>query len=807
MHATFNRYRMHVAATWAVRFIVGASCVFVLVGYIVPAVSSFQTPDSHGGLGLLPFAVPSGLTVLATLAAVLELLNPRRLRDVSRYQRVVWRSLPWIMCALVACFFVPVTSRLVAANYGSWNPAENRGREWWVDGLMWAGFFAGVAAMAPLSVLGLPLSRTSALWRAVGVSFEESIALHRWCAFAMLSLLSFHGVAYFVAWAAVSFQTLHHEAVNGFDCGSCRKINNTAGIIAWLASLIMWLASVERARRWNYASFLLTHRLHYIFAIAACVHWPGCMTFLAPSLIFITADRALCMHGKLRTTVELRARLGGGAKTPAATTIYLQLPRRSSAGMSAQELGAAVCPGMRRAASTASAVEKSTAANGTMAEWIGSTINIAMPDLSLRQRCLRLCSHGRHPFTICDVVEIPVHGGVEEEPIGIVHVSTCNRWTRELADRAVSNAHPNASVRAELLGPFPAPPVLLGVVHRAMQNEPLLLIGAGSGLAPVVAVVRRIAAALEGQAMEMVSNVDVVLVCIVRDCELLDMLSGTMLPRAQTGITAYPWLRSELHVTKLTATSTSAHGDERSKPAEDGAGTQRAPLERIFVRQGAQGYVDVTSAPACSTALAPSNRVAGSRWPAREVLSILGATLGYLSCWYGVLNNASSQLHENHTSTLLSGGLGIVLASISALVGANLLLWSSSCCFYIVRKAESSRQSRSSSSPQFPEGPQKLHASLMCSELLPVEAATNELLLHSAERCTVALASNGARPDVRSILERWAEANEGSEDQEAQRRSMLRFVAVGAPLRLITPLDAALLRTKRRAAIRLTHSM
>ena len=50
---------------------------------------------------------------------------------------------------------------------------------YWMIMLEWSAFYAGMAGLLPMALIGVPLSRTSALWRALGRSYEEAIAFHR----------------------------------------------------------------------------------------------------------------------------------------------------------------------------------------------------------------------------------------------------------------------------------------------------------------------------------------------------------------------------------------------------------------------------------------------------------------------------------------------------------------------------------------------------------------------------------------------------------------------------------------------------
>ena len=46
-----------------------------------------------------------------------------------------------------------------------------------------------------MTILGLPLSRSSAMWRRAGLSYEQAISLHRALGHLMMTLLAVHSRA------------------------------------------------------------------------------------------------------------------------------------------------------------------------------------------------------------------------------------------------------------------------------------------------------------------------------------------------------------------------------------------------------------------------------------------------------------------------------------------------------------------------------------------------------------------------------------------------------------------------------------
>ena len=75
-----------------------------------------------------------------------------------------------------------------------WDATQHRGRAFWQQTLERSSFYAGFAGLLPMSLLGIPLGRTSAMWRAAGRSYEEAIAFHRALGHLMMLMYTWHGV-------------------------------------------------------------------------------------------------------------------------------------------------------------------------------------------------------------------------------------------------------------------------------------------------------------------------------------------------------------------------------------------------------------------------------------------------------------------------------------------------------------------------------------------------------------------------------------------------------------------------------------
>ena len=175
-----------------------------------------------------------------------------------------WLLVPFalaVLLSLYATLEMGVHQQAVRYDWGhGFVPSEHHGRQFWQQWMQKSALYAGVASLVPLSLLGLPLGRSAAMWRVAGLAYEEVIALHRALGHLTLALLTLHAMGYLVAWASQSLQTLLDELTDWARCGACTHINNSAGLLAWLAGLGMWATSLERFRRSRYAAFFAAHQ-------------------------------------------------------------------------------------------------------------------------------------------------------------------------------------------------------------------------------------------------------------------------------------------------------------------------------------------------------------------------------------------------------------------------------------------------------------------------------------------------------------------------------------------------------------------
>lgn len=130
-----------------------------------------------------------------------------------------------------------------------------------VDGV---SFYAGKVAMISNAFLGVPLARSSAMWRIAGLSYEEAIKYHRLLGASAVILTCLHTLGYFVYSVQPTrtgsglpslYRRLFSQAdgIRGLnpwcDGNECTAVSNLAGLIAWAAGLLLALASFTCVRR------------------------------------------------------------------------------------------------------------------------------------------------------------------------------------------------------------------------------------------------------------------------------------------------------------------------------------------------------------------------------------------------------------------------------------------------------------------------------------------------------------------------------------------------------------------------------
>ena len=240
---------------------------------------------------------------------------------------------------------------------------------------------------------------------------------------------------------------------------------------------MLWLTSLRRFRRYNYAVFFTTHQLHLVFFMFGCIHWPTCLCYAAPSIVFYAADLALRAH-IARAAVPVVARVRPSASDPCLTTLVVAQAGAAGATQSLAASTAAACPHnieLVRDGGVCPALKDQSPPAGTPhanEDWTGGCVYLAVPSLG------RLPYLQWHPFSIGGSVGASAGGSSL-----IVHVQVTNRkrWTRGLAALVTKSAHCTRTsstaveetggdqrLRMRVIGPVPAPPALLDCVSEAL---------------------------------------------------------------------------------------------------------------------------------------------------------------------------------------------------------------------------------------------------------------------------------------------------------------------------------------------------
>ena len=234
------------------------------------------------------------------------------------------------------------------------------------------------------------------------------------------------------------------------------------------------------------------------------------LCYAAPSIVFYAADVALRAH-IARAAVPVVARVRPSASDPCLTTLVVATTGGAGATQNRIASIAAACPHSIELVQEGGVCPVKDNQAKVDEDWTGGCLYLAVPSLG------RLPYLQWHPFSI--------GGSAGGGSSLIVHVQVTNRkrWTRGLAalvaksatctrtSSDVEEASGDQRLQMRVIGPIPAPPALLDCVSEARRGVPLLLIGGGSGVVPLVAIIRRLACGL------MPSNANVLLVLVVRE--------------------------------------------------------------------------------------------------------------------------------------------------------------------------------------------------------------------------------------------------------------------------------------------------
>ena len=189
-------------------------------------------------------------------------------------------------------------------------------------------------------------------------------------------------------------------------------------------------------------------------------------------------------------------------------------------------------------------------------------------------------------------------------------------------------------------------------------------------------------------------------------CALEQLLDGRLLPMDADGATCFSWLRTEIHLTARRPPTAVQDGkrDEEERGVPYQASLEPCPPEAVpaSARAAVRDSVEHVPADECTPAqvtgpfsaklqpddtirvsAAPFSALAASRTDpkavplqAYEALSLVGAAAGFLLiAWPLSWSDAKAPWARKMASTSTTGGGGFVVATLSSLFLAALLLW------------------------------------------------------------------------------------------------------------------------------------
>ncbi|KAI5065856.1 hypothetical protein GOP47_0018480 [Adiantum capillus-veneris] len=148
----------------------------------------------------------------------------------------------------------------------------------------------GRAALIPFALLWIPVSRGSPLLRAMKVPYEHAVKYHIWLAVSALTLLTAHSVLYIVYYYETDSAYKILEWVTERE-----RCSLVAGLVAWLAGLLMWVTSLSYFRRRWYEIFFSVHHLYVVFLLFWLYHVMYTIHFFIVPVLLFVIDRFLRM--------------------------------------------------------------------------------------------------------------------------------------------------------------------------------------------------------------------------------------------------------------------------------------------------------------------------------------------------------------------------------------------------------------------------------------------------------------------------------------------------------------------------------
>ncbi|CAI8604437.1 unnamed protein product [Vicia faba] len=298
--------------------------------------------------------------------------------------------------------------------------AANEREQVWEAKLENSALALGLVGNICLAFLFFPVSRGSSVLRFFGLTSEASIKYHIWLGHITMTLFTAHGLCYVTFWDKTHQMS---EILTWNKVG----ISNVAGVVALLAGLTMWTATLPLIRRKFFELFFYIHHLYIVFVVFFVLHVGFSYScIMLPGLYLFLIDRYLRF---LQSQQKIRL------------------------------VSARVLP--------CEAVELNFAKNPGLCYGPTSIIFINIPSISKLQW---------HPFSITSCSH------TDSDTLSIVIKSSGN-WSRTLYQK-LSTSSPPSQLDVSIEGPYgPA-------LTFFSRHEMLVMVSGGSGITPFISIIR-----------------------------------------------------------------------------------------------------------------------------------------------------------------------------------------------------------------------------------------------------------------------------------------------------------------------------
>jgi len=371
----------------------------------------------------------------------------------ARRWRRVWEAAAYVVVAFLAALqFVFILRSFLTSAWARRSAllASHPSLTWGDIVVEQVAFSLGAAGLIAALAALLPVSKGGPLVTALGIPSNEALRFHAHLGRAGVWALTAHGLGYVVFWARRGGAS---DALMTLTTRQPRGINNCAGLVSTLGSLLLAAAAHPGVRRLSYRAFYYAHVLGaVVFVVAAAAHWSYAAFYFAPASLLAAADAA----------ARVRQRAGGPAvvevKALSPTLMRLRVPLR------------------RRDAPSPITPSTATGAYLYLASDRDGPAAVA------------------HPFSILHDTHRDDDDNAKED-VAVIYMRAVGTWTRDVCAGARARGAGARSMSFRYSGPFS-----LHYPDKATGDGSLLLVGGGTGVVPMISLIhaRDAAAAAAG---------------------------------------------------------------------------------------------------------------------------------------------------------------------------------------------------------------------------------------------------------------------------------------------------------------------